>query len=133
MYAKCRWSYLIVIVIISQSDYLVCVGTSFCGCCHHLHTCHWPCVCMLRPCPTLGLIRLLWSHCSSVAQLRSLSHLLQSQSHSYTSVKHDTWSIPHSLFTTPRCLPCSFMSSPCSRYILHLVSFSLDLVYFTRT
>jgi len=73
------------------------------------------------------------AHRSSVAQLRSLSHLLRSQSRSYTSVKHDTWSIPHSLFTTPRRLPCSFVSSPCSRYILHLVSFSPDLVYFTRT
>jgi len=50
-----------------------------------------------------------------------------------TSVKHDTWSIPHSLFTTPRRLPCSFVSSPCTCYIHHLVSFSLDLVYFTRT
>jgi len=60
-------------------------------------------------------------------------HLLRSQLRSYTSVKYDPWSNPYSVLTTPHHLPCLDVSSPCTRYILHLVSFSLDLVYFTRT
>jgi len=61
------------------------------------------------------------------------SQLLRSRSRRYASVKYDPWSILHSLFTTPHRLPCLFVSSPHSRYILRLVSFSPDLVYFTRT
>jgi len=60
-------------------------------------------------------------------------HLLRSRSRRYTSVKYDPWSSPYSVLTTPHRLPCLDVSSPCTCYIHHLVSFSLDLVYFTQT
>jgi len=60
-------------------------------------------------------------------------HLLRSRSRRYTSVKYDPWSSPYSVHTTPHRLPCLDVSSPCTCYIHHLVSFSPDLVYFTRT
>jgi len=60
-------------------------------------------------------------------------HLLQSRSRRYTSVKYDPLSSPYSVLTTPHRLPCLDVSSPCTCYIHHLVSFSLDLVYFTWT
>jgi len=60
-------------------------------------------------------------------------HLLRSRSRRYTSVKYDPWSNPYSVLTTPHRLPCLDVSSPCTCYILHLVSFSPDLVYFTWT
>jgi len=60
-------------------------------------------------------------------------HLLRSRSRRYTSVKYNPWSSPYSVLTTPHCLPCLDVSSPCTCYIHHLVSFSPDLVYFTRT
>jgi len=57
-------------------------------------------------------------------------HLLRSRSRRYTSVKYDPWSNPYTVLTTPHHLPCLDVSSPCTRYILCLVSFSPDLVYF---
>jgi len=60
-------------------------------------------------------------------------HLLWSRSRRYTSIKYDPWSSPYSVLTTPHRLPCLDVSSPCTCYIHHLVSFSPDLVYFTRT
>jgi len=60
-------------------------------------------------------------------------HLLRSRSRRYTSTMYDPWSNPYTVLTTPRRLPWLDVSSPCAQYISYLVSFSLDLVYFTRT
>jgi len=60
-------------------------------------------------------------------------HLLRLWSCRYTSVKYHPWSNPSTVLTTPHRLPCLDVSSPCTHYILCLVSFSLDLVYFTWT
>jgi len=60
-------------------------------------------------------------------------HLLRSRSRRYTSAMYDPWSNPYTVLTTPHHLPWLDVSSPCARYISYLVSFSPDLVYFTRT
>jgi len=57
-------------------------------------------------------------------------HLLRSRLRRYLSVKYDPWSMLYLFVTTPRRSPCLDVSSPWTRYILYLVAFSLDLIYF---
>jgi len=79
------------------------------------------------------LIRLLWSHCSTVAQLRSSAHH-SSPGCAHTLLLSATLCIRlNPVITTLPCLPCCTVSSPCSIYIFYLVVFSPDLTYFRRT
>jgi len=78
-------------------------------------------------------LQILSGYSGRIAALQlnsSCSQLLWSWSHRYASANYDPWSSLYPVLTTLAPLPCLDVSSLCSRYILHLVSFSPDLVYF---
>ena len=88
---------------------------------------------VLRPCPTPGLIRLLRSHRSTVAQLRTSAHY-SGPGHAHTLPLSATLCIRlNPVITTLPRPPCCTVSSPCSVCIFYLVVFSPDLTYFHRT
>jgi len=88
---------------------------------------------LLRPCPTPGLIRLLRSHRSTVAQLRTSVHY-SGPGRTHTLPLSVTLCIRlNPVVTTLPRPPCCTVSSPCSVCIFYLVVFSPDLTYFHRT
>jgi len=79
------------------------------------------------------LIRLLWSHRSTVAQLRTSAHY-SGPGRTHTLLLSATLCIRlNPVITTLPRLPCCTVSSPCSVCISYLVVFSPDLTYFRRT
>jgi len=79
------------------------------------------------------LIRLLRSHCSTVAQLQTSAHY-SGPGRAHTLPLSATLCIRlNPVVTTLPRLPCCTVSSPCSVCIFYLVVFSPDLTYFHRT
>ena len=79
------------------------------------------------------LIRLLRSHRSTVAQLRTSAHY-SGPGRAHTLPLSATLCIrPNPVVSTLPHLPCCTVSSPCSVCIFYLVVFSPDLTYFHRT
>jgi len=88
---------------------------------------------LLRPCPTPGLIRLLRSHRSTVAQLWTSVHYSGPGCAHTLPLSATLCIILNPVVTTLPRLPCCTMSSPCSICIFYLVVFSPDLTYFRWT
>ena len=80
-----------------------------------------------------SLIRLLWSHHSTVAQLQSSAHNSSTRRTHNLPLRATLCIRLNPVVTTLPHLPCCTVSSLCSVYIPCLVVFSLDLTYFHRT
>ena len=118
---------------LAQHQSISTLGASVGVICAALCTHSWFRGCLLRPCPTPGLIRLLRSHRSTVAQLRTSAHY-SSPGRAHTLPLSATLCIRlNPVVTTLPRPPCCTVSSLCSVCIFYLVVFSPDLTYFHRT